>query len=467
MKRIIILVCICCSTLLYGQDYKLIYPIANQQTRENSLQHQIGMYRSIDFINIDLSEITRYEYFVLEYRNKSVQIKKDKIQFRDSNSYSFWGSSDNGETIFLSVLNENIQGILEDTDGVFSIETIRPNLYAIIDFDYSELENQHSEQYLQNKEYKQTTKQLTQLAQSTQGLNSNCKIRVLVLYTSQALGHVSDIKNTIFTAIDATNTSFANSNINYRIELAYMGLTNYVESGNYRVDLNSFVSKNDGNIDAVHSLRNKYAADICILLTYEKNTCGIASGIGGGADNAFCIVSVYNNCATANYSFGHEIGHLLGCRHDIAVDNTNTPFPYGHGYINSSKTWRTIMAYGNGCNNCPRKNFWSNPDVSIGGIPTGTENLQNNARVWNEQAYTIMGFRQPENNISMVSGDIENSQYADIIAKQNVNIGALNIKSGQSLHVKASREIVLSSGFSVENGAEFSASITFIDNCGN
>lgn len=467
MKRILLLVCICCSTLLYGQDYELIYPVANQQPRENSYQHQIGKYRSIDFVNIDLSEITRCEYFVLEYRNKRVQIKKDRMLFRDSNSYSFWGSSDNGETIFLSVLDENVQGILEDTDGVFSIETMGPNLYALIDFDYSELKELCNDQHSKNEVNEWRSAQIVQPELSTLSVKTNCKLRVLVLYTSQAAGYVSNIKNTIFTAIDATNASFSNSNINYQIELAYMGLTNYAESGNYYTDLNSFASKNDGKIDEVHSLRDKYAADICVLLSYEKNLCGIAYDIGGGADKAFCIVSVYNNCATTNYSFGHEIGHLLGCRHDIAVDNTNTPFPYGHGYINPSKTWRTIMAYGNGCNNCSRKNYWSNPDVSIGGTPTGTNDLQNNARVWNERAYTVMGFRQPANSISLVSSDIENSQYADVIAKQNVNIGVINIKSGQSIHVSASSEIVLSNGFSVENGAEFSANIKSIDNCGN
>jgi hypothetical protein len=36
----------------------------------------------------------------------------------------------------------------------------------------------------------------------------------------------------------------------------------------------------------------------------------------------------------------HKIGHILGARHDRLTDPNNTPYPYGHGFVNGSK-WRT------------------------------------------------------------------------------------------------------------------------------
>ncbi|MDR1343695.1 MAG: T9SS type A sorting domain-containing protein, partial [Prevotellaceae bacterium] len=168
-----------------------------------------------------------------------------------------------------------------------------------------------------------------------------------------------------------------------------------------------------------------------------------------------------------NYSFGHEIGHLLGCRHDPYVDNTQTPFAYGHGYVNPSNTWRTIMAYPDACGSCTRLLYWSNPNVTYGGVPMGTTSTNNNTRVWNEQSNSIMTFRQPENSITFTSSDVPNSQYADVIAKQNITTGGtVNINNGNTLNMRAGNSITLEPGFSVKLGAEFSATIENIHDCG-
>ena len=81
-------------------------------------------------------------------------------------------------------------------------------------------------------------------------------------------------------------------------------------------------------MDEVHTLRNNYCADVCVLLAYDPSICGIAANIGGGQSDAFCLVSTYSTCVTTNYSFGHEIGHLLGCR---VVINFNAVFLDGGG----------------------------------------------------------------------------------------------------------------------------------------
>ncbi len=282
----------------------------------------------------------------------------------------------------------------------------------------------------------------------------------------------------MLTAIDLTNESFINSNINYRIELAYAGLTNYTETGNtssdYSTSLSRFRSNGDGYMDEIHTLRNKYSADVCVLLVGNPAYCGLAY-LHTSESSAFCIVTA-GTCATSNYSFGHEIGHLLGCRHDPYVDSNTTPFAYGHGYTyigsNSAGSWRTVMAYSDYCSacgvSCVRRGYWANPNVNYNGIPTGTVGANNTARVWNEQSNNIMTFRQPQSNITVTNSDIPNTQYADIIAKQDITTsGTVNVNGGNTLNLRAGNSITLESGFSSELGAELSATIENIHECGS
>ncbi len=117
----------------------------------------------------------------------------------------------------------------------------------------------------------------------------------------------------------------------------------------------------------------------------------MAAAIKATATSAFA--AAHYTCITGYYSFGHEVGHLQGARHDRYVDSSTSPYPYGHGFIPASKSWRTIMAYGNNCSNCTRIQYWSNPLKTYGGVAMGTAAYEDNARVLNETRGTVAGFR--------------------------------------------------------------------------
>ena len=88
-------------------------------------------------------------------------------------------------------------------------------------------------------------------------------------------------------------------------------------------------------------------ADIAYLLTGDTlSGCGIAFvntitapyGLGSHA------------CSRGGYTFGHEIGHILGITHNAEAPATNSFLSYGLGYLimppgaSTNEGYRTIMA---------------------------------------------------------------------------------------------------------------------------
>jgi hypothetical protein len=142
-------------------------------------------------------------------------------------------------------------------------------------------------------------------------------------------------------------------------------------------------------MDEVHSLRNKHRADVVILIVDDAQGCGLTTRVHPDADEAFAVV--HHECAATTQSLEHEIGHIIGARHELNMDTLMTPFPYGHGYVNGTK-WRDIMSYKVSCGGCPRIPVWSSPTVLIKGEPAGTEELDN-ARVIAEQADRVAAFK--------------------------------------------------------------------------
>ncbi|UUZ50033.1 M12 family metallo-peptidase [Massilia sp. B-10] len=176
--------------------------------------------------------------------------------------------------------------------------------------------------------------------------------------------------------------------VNARVELAHAAQVNYTESGSNSTDRSRYASVDDRVMDEIHAQRNSYAADVGVLLTGGNSACGNGA-IYASATSAFAAVTT--DCATGNYSFGHELGHLFGARHNPEEDSSTTPYAWGHGYLSPNRNWRTIMAYD--CpNGCKRLNYWSNPNKTRDGVAMGTTTRNNNA-VLNERAAVLAGFR--------------------------------------------------------------------------
>ncbi|HEX7887550.1 MAG TPA: M12 family metallo-peptidase [Phenylobacterium sp.] len=227
--------------------------------------------------------------------------------------------------------------------------------------------------------------------------DANATIDLLVAYTSAAQTASGDIDSLIDLAVQESNQGFANSQVNARFRVVRRLAVAYNESGRSYATIDSdMAGTSDGQMDNLHAERDASGADVVVLIVDQSDLCGRAQSIGGDAAGAF--VAVHHGCATGYYSFAHEIGHVVGTRHDLESDSTLTPFAYGHALRRKKTTggWRTIMGYN--CepapSQCPtRINYWSNPSVTYDGVALGSTDRENNARVWNERAATVAGFR--------------------------------------------------------------------------
>jgi hypothetical protein len=163
----------------------------------------------------------------------------------------------------------------------------------------------------------------------------NNVIRVLCLYTPGGAGQVSNIAATCSLAVDLLNGGVWNT-IKDMTQVSYelCGITttgSWSENGG---DMKQSVNSFAGNSYIQH-LRNIYRADVVIGLTdvNDSKWWGLARDFG--PVNAFSYALVDADRANDRFIFAHEVGHLLGGRHQqhninpFEYDNTAGP---AHGY---------------------------------------------------------------------------------------------------------------------------------------
>jgi hypothetical protein len=216
-------------------------------------------------------------------------------------------------------------------------------------------------------------------------------IDVIVAYTAKAAARYNDIRRDLVElAIERGNESFSMSGLSHiKLRLVHAYQTNYVEEGAHFDHVWRFADKGDGYMEEIHGLRDKFRADVAVLIVDDAQGCGLATRVHADADEAFAVV--HHDCAALTYTIAHEVGHIIGTRHELSMDKSTTPFPFGHGYVNGTK-WRDIMSYKESCGGCPRLPIWSSPKVMVQGEPAGTPD-QDNARVILEQAARVAKFR--------------------------------------------------------------------------
>ena len=239
-------------------------------------------------------------------------------------------------------------------------------------------------------------------------------IDVMIVYTPEARdleGGTDQVQAIAILAVDETNSVFANSLIDPRVRLVYVGEVEYIESGSFSTELQRLADPADGIMDEVHALRATYGADAVDLLishTQGETICGIAYLMNPVSplfeSEAFSVCNT--GCTSGGVTFPHELGHNMGCQHDrqTVANQGNGPgvFSYSYGYRfagDDLAVYRTVMAYEPG----ERIPYFSNPAINYQnqpiGLPEGHTDINgnpdsaDNARTINETAPIVSEFR--------------------------------------------------------------------------
>lgn len=418
---------------------------------------------------IDVQQISNNDTLTLELDNERVVLHLTYCNKEENYTYSHY-SSPVGDEADISILEDFIQGNIKTAWGLYHLTSISKDYVSIVKYESDIPEEREPMNSTHTEDSEENN--IAEIASIVPTTTPD--IRVLFLYTNSALNLVGSgyqnevaMRSVVYTYINQANLSFSNSNINAHMSLAYLGPTSFNENAHSWGDvLDYFTTPNDGYIDEVHTLRNKYSADVCVLFINKDDYCGEAETIKADDDEAFCIVYPKYNCNN-KYTAIHEIGHLVGCRHNYQVDVNLIPYAYGHGYYyytenNPYASWRTMMAYDNACETgCQRILYWSNPNVNYQAMPTGTSNIANNARVWNNRASTVSDFRAKDNFILLTASSNNTTalyQSYETITSMATS-GGYEVQSGQVVDLAAGEEIRLTSNTHIKSGSSFRASL--------
>ena len=229
--------------------------------------------------------------------------------------------------------------------------------------------------------------------------DTGCAVDLLVIYTPAArvqAGGTTAMQALINLAVDTSNITYANSEINLRLRLVYQAEVSYTESGSMGTDLDRLTHPSDGYMDGVHAARNTYGADLVCLFTHDLSSCGLAWLWDDFGDdfNAYAFSIAAWDCAVY-YTLAHETGHNMGCAHATPESPQGEGlFNYSMGWRFNSDAYRTVMAYAPGT----QVPHFSNPDVTYDGFPTGVpvglSNEAHNALSINTAASTIANWRE-------------------------------------------------------------------------
>ncbi|KAG5192283.1 hypothetical protein JKP88DRAFT_250960 [Tribonema minus] len=234
-------------------------------------------------------------------------------------------------------------------------------------------------------------------------------------YTKARWG--SQVPSMVAAGVNSANLVLTNSGVNFQFQLVNLMYSDYADN-NMNTALNRVCIWERVN-PAIHSRTTSrlYTAIAtcapCLNLKFARDVpraaqdmvAGTVPGVAAarntyGAD----LIQQYGNSAVLNDCFtptglthAHEIGHNMGCHHDMGTDGSGAasgslwPYSFGYRYC-STPSYRTVMAYGCTTGYAARAPYYSSPNVYYLGYPTGTT-AEDNVRTLNDSKLTVSNFR--------------------------------------------------------------------------
>ena len=461
-------------------------PPSLSESQEHYLKVQTdeAAYRKHDIVEINL-EATQEAMVTLDVFGTTHTLQQYRADERGPTKYSWIGRSttDRNSSAVMVVNGDMVTGFFTLDMVRYMLYPLGDGLHVFIETDMSAFPADESQEDYEDMLAPKDIKEPKNAGidpyatgdEASPKSSANCSIRYLIAYTDDVDATLADVKSFIQGCVDDHNAVNDLSQGFHRVELARSVRVVYGESNIALTDLTRFAAVSDGFIDNIHALRSLYDADVCQLIVDQlSDACGRADEIGASFSTAFAVTA--RGCAIGNHTFAHETGHLYGARHDTYTDPTNTPFSYGHGFVNNGSTaatrFRTVMGLNNECSDvgssCSRLARWSNPSLSVAGVATGTFSTEDNARVVENEEATLSAFEATISNKAFFSSDLVlNEEEGHVEGSSSIVAPAagltLEYRSGSSGSARAP-DIRLSNGFWARSGSDF---VAFDGDCGD
>lgn len=334
-------------------------------------------------------------------------------------------------SLVLNVHNGTLNGVIRTASALYRIEPAAEGVYLIKEIAMSALEGECDALIVDR-----LTKGAIETTRAGQSANDSSIIDIMVVYTPAAALSATDIDSEIRLAISELNMTFALSGIRHRARLVYSSEVNYTESGDLNTDLDRIKEYGDGHMDVVHVMRDVFGADVVSLWTTNGgNGAGYVMQNPDPSFESLAFHAIRWDNAVNNFTFAHELGHNLGAAHDRENAVIAGSASYAHGYQDPAGSWRTIMAYSDGCS-CSRISYWSNPeklhpgDGSWMGIDGGDSLGADNRQVLNQNGSIVAAFRSGA-TIPFMAVSPEDARMAHIagsksLTVENIGAGSMN-----------------------------------------
>ncbi len=386
-----------------------------------------GSFENNAFVEVDL-ELLKLDKMNLTIFGETYKITHEQTMIHEVNEYTYVGSS-NGlkNNVFIAVVEDKayMEMSLFGKNIVLTSSNNDVNQIELISHDELVLFGHENPPPPTNDLLPNWQEIVNSLPTGTYNSDDyeNVVIDVIFLYTDNAKKFFDDnnkngtieIRLLANMGISKTNIAFETSDIPVEVrKVSTDGVGNnhrnqgggsYVEAGMV-TDLERLILKNDGYMERGNAVRDNENADIGVLFNYYINSseCGRVLYILTDAENAFAGVSV--NCDRTTLKgniIAHEIGHLLGGRHQPSGDSATDPFAFGHGF--ESNVYQTIM-HSSPCyptdsrRDCVAVTQWSDPNERFFGtsIPSGIIGESDNARVMMLTGSYVASFKGGDEN---------------------------------------------------------------------